>query len=354
MDRVGVAVIGTGLLGERHARVYSEMPEAELVAVADIQEERARAVGEKFGVAWYTDYNEMLKREDLQAVNVATPDHLHREPVCACFQAGKHVLTEKPLSTNLADALAMLEAARGTGLVFVLNFSMRFLPENVWIKRTIDAGHIGRPLMAQTLTQDRISVPTDMIKGWASETSPIFFMSSHAMDLNHWFFGSDPVEVTAYATSEVLSKAGYGTPDGVQATVRHANGETTLYHSSWIHPNTWPTIADSRKEIIGELGALSLHARTRRIEIYSPNVNQVITFEGPQTATEVNGELVGSFRKSLELFLDSVVTGKEPMTSAANALPVAALLFAIHDSFAAGQPVKVSKYLEPMRQALGE
>ncbi len=353
MDKVGVAVIGTGLLGERHARVFAEIPETELVAVADIQEERAKAVAEKLGVAWYTDTNEMLKRADVQAVSVATPDHLHREPVLACLNAGKHVLTEKPLSTSLADALAMLEAARGTGLVFMVNFSQRLVPENAWIKRTIDSGLIGTPLMAQSLKQDQVSVPTDMIKSWSSETSPVFFMTSHAMDLIHWFFGSEPVEVMAYSTSKVLTKAGYKTPDGIQATVKHANGETALYHSSWIHPATFPVIAETRLEVLGDQGVLSLYARTRRVELYSNSVNQVITFEGPHTATEMGGELVGAFRSSLELFWHSIVTGEEPMTSAANTLTVTALEFAVHDSLAEGKPVNVTHYLDQLRRASG-
>jgi predicted dehydrogenase len=207
--------------------------------------------------------------------------------------------------------------------------------------------------MAQSLKQDQISVPTDMIKGWSSETSPIFFMTSHSMDLIHWFFGSEPVEVMAYSTSKVLSEAGYETPDGIQAAVKHANGETALYHSSWIHPATFPSIAESRLEIIGDQGVLSLYARARRAEIYSKSVNQVITFEGPQTATEMGGVLVGAFRGSLELFYHSITTGEEPMTSAANTLTVSALEFALHDSLAEGKPVNVSKYIDQLRRALG-
>ena len=352
MEKIGVAVIGAGLLGERHARVFAEIPAAELVAVVDIREERARAVAEKHGAAWYVDYDEMLHHTGVDAVSVATPDHLHRDPVVASFRAGKHVLTEKPLSTNLSDAVAMLQAAQGTGLVFMVNFSQRFLAEYAWIKRTIDAGHIGAPLMAQSLKHDQISVPTGMIRGWSPETSPIFFMTSHDMDLIHWFFGSEPAEVSAYATSKVLTGSGFATPDGIQAVVRHAGGETALYHSSWIHPLTFPTIAESRMEILGERGMLSLHNRSRQAEIYSGDVNQIITFEGPQTATEMGGVLVGAFRDSLELFLHSIVTGEEPMTSAANTLTVAALEFAIHDSVAAGRPVEVARYLDQLRQAL--
>ena len=181
MKKVGVAVIGTGLLGARHARVYNEMPNAELVAVMDVQAERAKAVADKYGVASYTSYSDLLSNSDVEAVSVATPDHLHRDAVVACFEGGKHVLTEKPLSTKVEDAEAMLRAASGTGLSFMVNFSQRFVAEYAWIKRTIEAGHIGTPLMVQSLKHEQISVPTGMIRSWSSETSPIFFMTSHDM-----------------------------------------------------------------------------------------------------------------------------------------------------------------------------
>lgn len=351
MEKVGVAVIGTGLLGARHARVYTEIPNAQLVAVADIQAERAKAVADKHGAAWYTDYHELLKNPAVQAVSVATPDHLHRDAVVACLQAGKHVLTEKPLATQMADAEAMLQAARGTGLTFMVNFSQRFVPEYAWIKRMVEAGTIGTPLMVQSLKHDQMSVPTDMIRSWSSKTSPIFFMTSHDMDLIHWYLGSDPVEVTAYATSRVLLQAGFATTDGIQAVTRYAGGETVLYHSSWVHPATFPTLTDSYLEILGSKGVIYLCSRNRQAEIYSETLNQIITFEGPHTANEVGGVLRGAFRGSLELFLHSIMTGEEPMTSAVNTLPVAALEFALHDSFGNGRPVRVSEYLDPLKQA---
>lgn len=353
MDKVGVAVIGTGLLGARHARVYAEIPNAELVAVADIQAERAKAVAEKHGAAWYSDYGQMLKDPAIQAVSVATPDHLHREAVVACLRAGKHVLTEKPLSTTLADAESMLSAARGTGLTFMVNFSQRFAPEYNWIKRTIASGTIGTPLMVQSLKHDQVSVPTGMIRSWSSSSSPIFFMSSHDMDLIDWYLGSDPVEVTAISTAKVLPGVGLDTPDGVQAVVRYASGETALYHSSWVHPATFPTLTDSYLEILGSQGILYLRSRNRQVELYSENLNQVVNFEGPHTANEVGGVLVGAFRHSLDLFLNAVVTGEESMTSAVNCLPVAALLYALHDSFREGKTISVSRYLDQLRQTAG-
>lgn len=187
-NKIGVGIIGAGLLGERHTRVYSEMPNTQVVAVADIRPEHGQQVAAKYGAQWYADYNQMLRDPAIQAVSVVTPDHAHRDPVVACLAAGKHVLTEKPIATTVEDACAML-TARGARQVFMVNYSQRLLAEYAWIKRTIDAGLIGAPLMVQSLKHDRISVPTDMLKTWSGHSSPIFFMSSHDIDLIQWYLG---------------------------------------------------------------------------------------------------------------------------------------------------------------------
>lgn len=343
MEQLGVAVIGTGLLGERHTRVWAEMPEVNLVAVADAREERAREVAGKFGVDWYSDYTQMLKDERIAAISVATPDHLHREPVIACLQAGKHVLTEKPLATTIEDATAMLRVAKEMGKVLMVNYSQRFVPEFAWVKKVVDDGVIGVPQMAQSLKHDAISVPTGMIRSWASKSTPIFFMSSHDMDLIRWYMDSDPVEVMAYSSKGTLTARGCEAPDGIQVLVRFESGAMALFHSSWIHPNTFPSIGDSYFELIGSKGVIYLK-RGRVGELYHERGAETITFGGPQTANELEGRLAGAFPDALQLFIESIRTGEEPMISAEKTIMVTVLQCAVEDSIAEGRPVKLSEY----------
>jgi predicted dehydrogenase len=349
--QIGIGVIGTGLLGERHTRVYHEMAGTAVIAVADIREERGKAVAAKYHAQWYADYNEMLKDPAIQGVSVVTPDHAHRDPVLACLRAGKHVLTEKPIATDMADAEAMLQASRGSGLVFMVNYSQRLVTEHAWIKRAIDAGEIGAPRMVQSLKHDRISVPTDMLRTWSANSSPIFFMSSHDIDLIQWYLGREPEEVSAYQTSGVLERMGFSTVDGIQAMVRFAGGAVVLFHSSWIHPNHFPTLTDGYMEIIGETGTIYL--KGRQVSLYNSLGGQAVTFAGPATANEFEGQLLGAFRDSLQLFEQSIRSGIEPMSSAAQTAPVAAIQFAIHEGIEAGGKVDVAKYLDPLRRAAG-
>lgn len=121
---LNVAVVGAGLLGARHARVYSETPGCRLVGISDLIPERARAVASRHGVPAYASLEELL-RAGVDAVSVATPDHAHREPVEACLDAGAHVLVEKPLTIDPAEARALVERAAARHRLLAVNYSQR-------------------------------------------------------------------------------------------------------------------------------------------------------------------------------------------------------------------------------------
>jgi len=111
MAKIGIGVIGAGMWGESHARVFSGHPDVRLVAVCDVVADKAKALAKKYDVAkTFTDYNEMLKDPEVQAVGITTPDFLHRDPFVAACRAGKTILVEKPLATTYEDLAAMKKA----------------------------------------------------------------------------------------------------------------------------------------------------------------------------------------------------------------------------------------------------
>lgn len=326
MNDIRVAVVGAGILGKRHARVFGEIEGARLVAVADHSRERAEAAAN--GAPAFTSIEALLSSVECDAVAVATPDHLHRDPVSAALNAGKHVLVEKPLATSVADARAMIELARHKGVVLQVNYSQRWVAEYAWIKQQISAGAIGRPRFVLSSKQDTIFVPTRMIN-WAAQTSPIWFMSSHDIDLITWFLDERVTSVSARETRGVLDGIGIHVHDGVDALISFAGGATLNLHSSWIHPETYPTIVVDRMTIVGETGVIEFYSRGRHIECYTRTGGTTMEFTGPQTATEVNGRLEGAFRTSLLTFLGSIASGVEAPTAAARTLHVVEIQEAI-------------------------
>jgi predicted dehydrogenase len=335
-DPIGVGVIGAGILGRRHARVFAEIPETTVAAVADTVSERAEKTATEVGARFYTDYRALLGDPAVSIVSIATPDHLHFEPVMAALAAGKHVLVEKPLATSAREARDMVAEAERLGLILQVNYSQRFVPENAWAKNEIERGGIGDLLISRSVANDTISVPTEMIP-WAGKSSPLFFMSSHHLDLICWYAASGVQEVFAYETSGVLRSRGIDTHDAVEALLRFTNGTTAALHSAWIYPNSYPSVSDSYLELIGSSGVIQL-GRGDSAQAYSSSSSQRVKLA---TAYEVAGVLHGAFRDSLELFVKSVVTGSEPMTSAGRTLPVTLAQIAIMESLARQQPVKV-------------
>lgn len=338
MSPIRVAVIGAGLLGTRHARVFAEQPESRLVAVVDVNQERAQSLATRYGATAYTDFHALLADDQLDAVAIATPDFLHREPVAAAIEAGKHVFVEKPLATTLPDVRELVQRANAAKTVTMVNYSQRFLTDYAWIKGAIDRGEIGQPRMVTSLKFDTIYVPTGMLS-WATQTSPFFFMSSHDLDLTHWFLGVDPVSVFAQETRGVLDAKGVSVHDGVNVLINFGGNISTNFHASWIHPDTYPAIADGYMQIIGSEGVITYQNRTRKIEFYNKRGGQEIQFNGPATATEVNGKLVGAFTDSVRHFLDCIQQQREPLTAPRRILPTAEVQLAVGTALERGQPV---------------
>ena len=342
VNKTRIAVVGAGILGSRHARVFHEQPDAELIAVVDVNPARAD-VAERFGAKFYQDVHTMLTNENVDAVAVATPDHLHREPVLAALHAGKHVFVEKPLATTLADARELASASAQSNCVVMVNYSQRFVADHVWIKQTIDAGLIGKPQLVLSVKFDTISVPTGMIRGWSAQTSPIFFMSSHDLDLTYWFLGKKPTQVFAHETRGTLDAQGIAVHDGLNALIQFEDGVSTNFHSSWIHPNTYPRVADGYLQIIGSDGALMYNNRTRAVEFFNSKGGQKIEFTGPHTADEVGGKITGAFTESVRHFITCVAEKREPQTSPARTLIVTETQAAVIESLRTGQPINIAR-----------
>ena len=128
MKKLGVAVIGTGQWGKNHARVYKELQSSELIAVCDVNSERAKAMANQYGVKAYSDSKEMLKDKNIEAVNICTWSTILAQEALKALNAGKHVLVEKPMATNPEQAEKLVQTAKENGLHLTVGFLMRFIP----------------------------------------------------------------------------------------------------------------------------------------------------------------------------------------------------------------------------------
>lgn len=143
-DKVRIGIIGSGQIGKRHVAGYQEIPEAEIVAVADLREDEAQRVAELYNIPnVYTDYHELLARDDIDSVDVCLHNRLHKPVTLDAFEAGKHVFCEKPISWIYRDAKAMVEAAAAAGKRLYIQLNTLFEPETRAAKHLIDSGLLG-------------------------------------------------------------------------------------------------------------------------------------------------------------------------------------------------------------------
>lgn len=128
MGKLKIGVIGCGTIAKyRHLPEYDANPEVELVAVCDLEPERAEAYAEQYGAKALTDYNELLQIEELDAVSVCLPNYLHAPVTIDALNAGKHVLCEKPMATSREEAEQMIEAAAQNGKKLMIGHNQRFV-----------------------------------------------------------------------------------------------------------------------------------------------------------------------------------------------------------------------------------
>jgi myo-inositol 2-dehydrogenase / D-chiro-inositol 1-dehydrogenase len=250
---VGVGLIGAGQIGKIHAQNLSRrVPNARLVAIADSNMEAAKSVAALTGVVDVeSDYRELLRKKDVDAVIVATPTFMKLEIVKEAVEAGKHIFCEKPIALALSDADEMLRAVQRGGTKFQPGYQRRFDPSYLRVKRAVDSGEIGTMLLLRSNTRD----PPQKVTGWADpKVSGGIFLdtSSHDYDVIRWLSGSEAVSVMADGvTTAYTDLKALGDQDTTMTIIKLANG--ALAHVDACRVSVYGY--DIRAEVVGTEGA---------------------------------------------------------------------------------------------------
>ncbi len=189
---IRVGLIGAGRMGKVFAHTLAfTVSEVKLAAVADIDPHTSQEVAARFGAKYhYTDYHELLKREDIDAVVIVTPTSTHAEIIKAAAAAGKHIFSEKPLAQTLALCDEAIAAVASAGVKLQLGFMRRFDPAYVLAKKQIDEGLIGTPVMFRSTSRDPRRTSLDFARR-ENSGGLILDMGVHDFDLARWLMGSE-------------------------------------------------------------------------------------------------------------------------------------------------------------------
>jgi UDP-N-acetylglucosamine 3-dehydrogenase len=216
MTRIGV--VGVGGMGRSHCNSLPKVENCEFVGVADLRLEAAQEVAEQHGIRAFQDYHELL--EIVDGIVVATPPMAHREVAVTAAEAGIHAFCEKPLSVDLADSDAMIEAADKAGTHLMVGQVLRFYPVHVLGKKLVDAGEIGTVTYIETDYSGPYRAPRQRPTSWYGTLGGFLENGIHKSDLINWY-GGNALTVAA----EVGSYSGHDDwEDYVVTLIRYDSG----------------------------------------------------------------------------------------------------------------------------------
>ncbi len=236
MDKkLRVGVIGLGGISGVHIPALMDLPLAKIAAVCDVKEDRLKAGMEKTGAEGYTDYREILAREDIDIVHILTPHYLHAPMAIDALRAGKHVLTEKPMASTIEDAKAMIRAADQSKGTLNVIFQNRYNASTVELKRIIDSGEAGRFLCARASVCWHRTEPYYTQSGWRGKWATegggsLINQAIHTLDLLSYLGG--PIKrVRGHVSTDTLEGV-IEVEDNCHAVFEYESGATGVLHTT--------------------------------------------------------------------------------------------------------------------------
>jgi len=349
MEKVRWGVVGISGIAQR--RTVPEMIEAsrkaELVAVMSRSGERAEKYAKEFGAEyWYTSLKELLSNPEVDAVYIATPNNLHREQVITAARMGKHVLCEKPLGRTVRECEEMIEECRRSGVKLGVAFMMRFHGLHQKIKKLINDGTIGKPVLARA----QLTCWYPKMEGaWRQDPElggggSLIDMGSHCIDLLEMLLSTKVKEVSAFQDTLVHD---YPVEDTSAVLLRFENGAIGIVDNCFNIPDK---ASQNRLEIYGAQGSILAEGSIGQEptgkgflyyypqEEYESKQKRIVEEAG---AKEIGYELVKMYAAEIDHFSECIIEDKEPEISGELGLWNMKIISACYESAKTKKVVKV-------------
>ena len=292
MRRVGAGVVGTGFWGENQVRVLRQSSKCNLVGICDSNRERAKQVGSKYSVPWYTDLREFLRIPEIEAVTVATPTHTHFRVGMQVLESGKNLLVEKPMTGNLEQAQKLSSTATKSGLKLLVGFIERFNPGVRFVKK----------LLGQKTAGDVIIATSRRVARWPSRIGDVGVIKDtaiHDIDIMR-FLLNDKVSVV-YAQTGSLK---HSFEDYAEIMLLFTHGVTGFLDANWLTPRKVRNLIITGSEAT----------------IILDYITQEITIENSKTLSQPYVHWDEPLRLELENFMKTVSDDLNPIPSAKDAI----------------------------------
>jgi len=318
MEKVKFGVIGLKGIGQSHINAINQVEEAELTAIADINEALGKSISSRLGVKWYKDYVEMLEKAEIDAVTICTPHHLHHPMALSAVEYGKHILVEKPMAITVDEADEMIRKAEKRNIKLGVVYQFRFNPAFRELKRLIDdMNQIYRVLMEACVFRSQLYYDRDAWRGkWATEGGgALINQTIHYFDLLQWFVGK-PIRL--YGEIGTLLH-NIEVEDIAEATIIFESGAHGIVQVSSIDaPST------VRFEVYGDKGKIIMdNDQIKRYVLEKSLKNHILEGEvwgNPSYKTEeITVDRKGLGHKAvIEDFAKAIIEDREPAVSGEN------------------------------------
>jgi len=336
--KLGVCIVGAGDMGTKHAERWQKLPEAEVVAVVDIIEERAKRLAQTHQLnRWHTDYRPAVALPAVDVVSVCVPTCDHPEITIFAANQGKHILCEKPIALTLAQADAMIDSARQNGVNLGLGFMRRYSPVLASLRGWLADGNLGRPVMYHATDVREIRPKREMHDANANG-GPIIDMGVHLFDGWRYIFNSQPERVFAQSMKIARDRAELGHIDEIAfdtatVTVRFASGDAGTFVVSWgLPPGVTPT--GNPDQIFGPKGLVqTFYNMTHQ--------NAQVTKAGGKTEI-IADSTQDMYQLEIADFAQSIINNRPPKTTGEDGRLALQVALAALESIQTGQPVSLA------------
>ncbi len=331
MKEIKIGVIGCGLFGKTIIEAWSGVPFAKVEAICDIDAKVLNEASKQYKIKKaFTDFKDLCKLPELDAVCVVTTENRHRAPTVAALANGKHVFCEKPIATTVADAEAMAWKAEETGLNLMIGHILRFETRYAMAKDEIQAGKIGA-IASISARRNRVK---ELYRLY--QRQPLFLENCiHDIDMMLWYTGDTVAKVRGFDRKVLKGK----NPNMCWGFLEFKKGAVGTVETIWMIPEQSGVILDDNMQVIGSKGILNLDIAPVGLSLWGSR-----GYQGYDIGydSRFRGQANGAMLAELVYFADCVANGKKvTINKPREGLEALKVALALVKSARTGKDVKV-------------
>ena len=323
MNKLKIAVIGTGLVGSFHAETFFRNPNSELIAVCDIDKEKVNKIANRFKCKAYNEFESLINTEKLDAISIATPEQIRIAPALLAIEKGLKILLEKPLGRNLEDIENLVNKIKNHNKLISVNFILHEDPRYKLMKEKIKNNEIGEIVSCYARRRGNrfgieIYAPwTDLI------SSTLIHDIQMVMSINN----SKPERV--YAEAVIRECAKFNSHDAVMSLIKFTDGSIASFETSWVLPKNQPEFLDPALHVVGDKGSIIIEGSSMGMQIQTEK-----SYMKPDIAnwSIIDSKVEGCLKRNLDKFIEDCVYDNQPDVDLIKAYEVEKIVFAMKKS----------------------